>query len=101
MVLEALDWGRVCVIFFFVFVAETRNLFFVVDLALVLGVAWLLDSIDSLDFRGICTLLVFGIVCLEVEGKASLLFTPGRKVWSGLFSAGLVLRSSSGGLVLC
>lgn len=69
------------------------------DLALVLGVAWLLDSIDSLDFRGICTLLVFGIVCLEVEGKAFLLFTPGRKVWSGLFSAGLVLRSSSGGLV--
>ena len=42
----------------------------------------------------------FGNFGLEVEGKASLLFTPSRKVWSGLFSAGLVLRSSSG-LVLC
>lgn len=45
----------------------------------------------------------FGNFGLQVQGKASLLFTPSRKVWSetrNYSRLGLVLRSSSG-LVLC
>jgi hypothetical protein len=82
----------------FVFVAERRKLF----CGFGTGLGWFGFSLRSNPwiFTGICIVLVFGNFGLEVQGKASLLFTPSRKAWSELLSAGLVLRSSSG-LVLC
>lgn len=75
MVLEALDWGRVCVIFFLCS-SLRRGTFFLVDLALVLGVAWLLDSIDSLGILGEFVLCWFSeLFALKLKAKL-LCFLP-------------------------
>jgi hypothetical protein len=63
-------------VIFFLCSSLRRGTFFLVDLALVLGVAWLLDSIDSLGILGEFVLCWFSeLFALKLKAKL-LCFLP-------------------------